>query len=117
MAKTGKSIYTHLTWGEDKEEIMTDLLHEDDHLIITSYQSKGTLFFTELDKTRSFINEIDSLTKLHPDMPLYRAFWIINLIYQCYYRKTKFSCLNSYYVTRLKCLHSDKKRNNHLSKA
>jgi hypothetical protein len=117
MTRTGKSAYIYLTWKEDQEEILSEVLQESDQHIITSYETKAPAFFTDLDKTRSFISEINHLTRQHPDMQLYRAFWIINLVYKCYYKKTKFSSLNSFYVTRLYCMHSDLKKNKFLLKA
>lgn len=97
MRKNSTAHFKDLTWEEDQLEIMCDLVTDQDMDIVNQLSQNDEEYFRKLDHRSGFVHEV---AKLSSKMPLFRAFWIINLVYLNYYRKPKYKNVQVFYKVR-----------------
>jgi hypothetical protein len=92
-----KAECNEFNWLQNQIEIMCDILNESDIQMIEAMKENDQHYFILLDQPSKFIDEV---TRLSGKLPLIRAFWVVNLVYLEYYRKTKYNNLQCFYVVR-----------------
>lgn len=97
MRKNSTAHYLDITWEDDQLEIMCDVVRDQDMDIVNQLSQNDEQYFRRLDKRSGFVDEV---TKLSSKMALFRAFWIINLVYLNYYRKPKYKNVRVFYKVR-----------------
>lgn len=97
MRKNSTAQYLDFTWEENQIDIMCEIIRDQDMDIINRLGQNDDQYFRKLDERIEFVNEV---TKLSKEMELFRAFWIVNLVYLNYYRKPKYKNVHVFYKIR-----------------
>jgi len=97
MRKNSTAQYLDFTWDENQIDIMCEIIRDQDMDIINSLGQNDEQYYRMLDSRKGFVDEV---TKLSSKLELFRAFWIINLVYLNYFRKPKYKNVQVFYKIR-----------------
>lgn len=94
-----RSIFYSFSWEENEEDIKNDIIQYEDIPIIDSYVGKPDDFFLKLDVLNTFIDEVHRISREHK-ITLIRAFWIVNIVYRTYFKKSRIKTMDVFYHVR-----------------